>query len=155
MPAANPLRDAIANGRFCYMVEMVASASMAEAKLWEIAAGLAQIPEVVGAGITSYAGGSAGYDPIRVAEGAREQGLNPNVHLTCVNHDPAGIREALDRLIALGMETVFAISGDWPKGAAPETVQFAGDSVQLVETIHEVRAATGWPFHISFACSPS
>ena len=29
MPAANPLRDAIANGRFCYMVELVASASMA------------------------------------------------------------------------------------------------------------------------------
>jgi methylenetetrahydrofolate reductase (NADPH) len=154
MAQANPLREALSSGRFCYMVEMVASASMAEAKLWEIAAGLAQIPEVVGAGITSYAGGSAGHDPIRVAEGAREQGLNPNVHLTCVNHDPAGIREALDRLMALGMENVFAISGDWPKGAAPETVQFAGDSVQLVETIHEVRAANGWPFYISVAVSP-
>jgi 5,10-methylenetetrahydrofolate reductase len=105
----NPLRDALTTGRFCYMVEMVASASMEESKLWEIASGVAQIPEVVGAGITSYAGGSAGHDPIRVAEGAREQGLNPNVHLTCVNHDPAGIRDALDRLMALGMENVFAI----------------------------------------------
>ena len=127
---------------------------MPESKLWEIAAGLAQIPEVVGAGITSYAGGSAGHDPIRVAEGAREQGLNPNVHLTCVNHDPSGIREALDRLIGLGMENVFAITGDWPKGAPPEAVQFAGDSVQLVETIDEVRKARGWPFYISVAVSP-
>ncbi len=154
MASRNPLREALTAGRFCYMVEMVASASMAEAKLWEIAAGLAQIPEVVGAGITSYAGGSAGHDPIRVAAGAREQGLNPNVHLTCVNHDPAGIRDALDRLMALGMENVFAITGDYPKGAAPETVQFAGDSVQLVETIAEVRAAQGWPFYISVAVSP-
>jgi methylenetetrahydrofolate reductase (NADPH) len=154
MAAANPLRDALTSGRFCYMVELVASASMAESKLWEMASSLAQIPEVVGAGITSYAGGSAGHDPIRVAEGAREQGLNPNVHLTCVNHDPLGIRDALDRLIALGMENVFAISGDWPKGALPEAVQFAGDSVQLVETIHEVREARGWPFYISVAVSP-
>jgi methylenetetrahydrofolate reductase (NADPH) len=150
----NPLRDALTTGRFCYMVEMVASASMEESKLWEIASGVAQIPEVVGAGITSYAGGSAGHDPIRVAEGAREQGLNPNVHLTCVNHDPAGIRDALDRLMALGMENVFAISGDWPKGAPPEAVQFACDSVQLVETIAELRAQGKWPFYISAAVSP-
>ncbi len=57
MASANPLREALTTGRFCYMVEMVASASMAEAKLWEIASGIAQIPEVVAAGITSYAGG--------------------------------------------------------------------------------------------------
>jgi len=154
MPAVNPLRDALTSGRFCYMVEMVASASMPEAKLWEIASGLAQIPEVVGAGITSYAGGSAGHDPIRVAEGARDQGLNPNVHLTCVNHDPMGIRDALDKLIGLGIENVFAITGDWPKGAPPEAVQFAGDSVQLVETINEVRHVRGWPFFVSAAVSP-
>jgi methylenetetrahydrofolate reductase (NADPH) len=154
MSAVNPLRDALTSGRFCYMVEMVASASVPESKLWEIASGLAQIPEVVGAGITSYAGGSSGHDPIRVAEGARAQGLNPNVHLTCVNHDPAGIRDALDRLIELGIENVFAITGDWPKGAAPEAVQFAGDSVQLVETIAEQRASGRWPFLISAAVSP-
>ena len=73
MAPPNPLREALSSGRFCYMVELVASASTAEAKLWDIAAGLAQIPEVVGAGITSYAGGSPGHDPIRVAEAAREQ----------------------------------------------------------------------------------
>jgi methylenetetrahydrofolate reductase-like protein len=71
-----------------------------------------------------------------------------------VNHDPLGIRDALERLIALRMENVFAITGDWPKGAAPEAVQFAGDSVQLVETIHEVRETRRWPFYISVAVSP-
>ncbi len=154
MPSVNPLREALTRGRFCYMVEMVASASVAESKLLEIASGLAQIHEIVGAGITSYAGGSAGHDPIRVAEGARERGLNPNVHLTCVNRDPAEVRNALDQLIALGIENVFAITGDWPKGAAADAVQFAADSVQLVETIHEMREARGWPFYISVAVSP-
>jgi methylenetetrahydrofolate reductase (NADPH) len=154
MSTANPLREALAKARFSYLVELVASASTAESKLWEIAAGLAQIPEVVGGGITSYAGGSAGRDPIRVANGARKQGLNPNVHLTCVNRTPAGIRDALEQLIELGMENVFALTGDYPKGAAPETVPFAGDSVQLVQTIHEARVTRGWPFYISVAVSP-
>src|SRR3984885_5153136 len=154
MASANPLRAALTAGRFAYMVEMVASASMAESKLWEIAAGIAQIPEVVGAGITSYAGGSAGHDPIKVAAGAKAQGLTPNVHLTCVNREPADVARALDDLIALDIENVFAISGDYPKGAPLGSVGFACDSVQLVETIAEQRAAGKWPFLISVAVSP-
>ena len=35
MASVNPLREALTTGRFCYMVEMVASASMAEEKLGE------------------------------------------------------------------------------------------------------------------------
>jgi methylenetetrahydrofolate reductase (NADPH) len=154
MASANPLRDALTTGRFCYMLEMVASASTPESKLWEIASSLAQIPEIVGTGITSYAGGSSGHDPIRVAAGARARGLNPNVHLTCVNRDPIDVRNALDDLIALGIENVFALTGDYPKGAALDTVQFAADSVQLVEMIDEMRKARGWPFYISVAVSP-
>jgi methylenetetrahydrofolate reductase (NADH) len=154
MASANPLREGLTAGRFSYMVEMVASASMAESKLWEIAAGIAQIPEVVGAGITSYAGGSAGHDPIKVAAGAKAQGLTPNVHLTCVNREPADVARALDDLISLEIENVFAISGDYPKGAPLGSVGFACDSVQLVETIAEQRAQGKWPFYISVAVSP-
>src|ERR1700722_20844382 len=102
MAAANPLRDALSTGRFCYMVEVVASASMTEEKLGEIAAGIAGIPEVVSAGITSWAGGSAGHDPVRVAAIAKERGLNPNVHLTCVSKTSAEGRKFLDDVIALG-----------------------------------------------------
>src|SRR6202050_3681026 len=154
MAFPNPLRDALATGRFCYMVEMVASASMTEEKLGEIAAGIAEIPEVVGAGTTSWAGGSAGHDPVRVAAIAKERGLNPNVHLTCVSKTPAEVRKFLDDVVALGMENVFAITGDYPKGAPLGTVGYACDSVQLVETIHEMRAERGWPFYISAAVSP-
>src|ERR1700733_5962267 len=154
MAFPNPLRDALATGRFCYMVEMVASASMTEEKLGEIAAGIAAIPEVVGAGITSWAGGSAGHDPVRVAAIAKERGLNPNVHLTCVSKTPAEVRKFLDDVVALGMENVFAITGDYPKGAPLGTVGYACDSVQLVETIHEMRAERGWPFYIFAAVSP-
>jgi methylenetetrahydrofolate reductase (NADPH) len=154
MSSANPLREAIASGQFCYMVEMVASASMTEEKLGEIAAGIAGIPEVVGAGITSWAGGSAGHDPVRVAAIAKERGLNPNVHLTCVSKTPAEVGKFLDDVIALGIENVFAITGDYPKGAPLGSVGYACDSVQLVETIAEQRAAGKWPFLISAAVSP-
>ena len=41
-----------------------------------------------------------------------------------------------------------------PRARRSETVQFACDSVQLVETIAELRAASGWPFYISVAVSP-
>ena len=154
MAAVNPLREALTAGRFSYMVEMVASASMAEEKLGEIAAGIAGIPEVVGAGITSLAGGSAGHDPVRVAAIAKERGLNPNVHLTCVSKSPAEVGKFLEDVIALGIENVFAITGDYPKGAPLGTVGFACDSVQLVETIAELRIARSWPFLISAAVSP-
>jgi methylenetetrahydrofolate reductase (NADPH) len=154
MAIANPLREALTAGRFCYMVEVVASASMTEEKLGEIAAGIAGITEVVGAGITSWAGGSAGHDPVRVAAIAKERGLNPNVHLTCVSKTPAEVGKFLDDVIALGIENVFAITGDYPKGAPLGTVGYACDSVQLVETIAEERAAGKWPFLISAAVSP-
>src|SRR5580704_18555493 len=104
MAQPNPLREAIASGRFCYMVEMVASASMTEEKLGETAGGIAGIPEVVGAGITSWAGGSAGHDPVRVAAIAKERGLNPNVHLTCVSRTPADAGKFLDDMMSLELE---------------------------------------------------
>lgn len=136
------------------MVELVASALTREAKLMHVASELAQIPNVVAGSITSYAGGAMGHDPIRVGTAARARGLVPNIHLTCVNRDPLDVRNALDDLMALGIENVFAITGDYPKGAAPATVEFAADSVQLVEMISEMRAAGGWPFYISVAVSP-
>ena len=72
---------------------------------------------MAGAGITSYAGGSAGHDPVRVAALAKERGLTPNVHLTCVSKTPTDVAKFLDDLIALDIENAFAITGDYPKGA--------------------------------------
>jgi methylenetetrahydrofolate reductase (NADPH) len=153
--AINPVREAITSGQFVHFVELVASATMAEGRVLEIAAQLGEIPGIVAAGITSYAGGSAGHDPIRIAAAAKARGLTPNVHITCVNRTRQDLVNVLEDVNALGIENVFAITGDYPK--VPNATQqpfFAMDSVQLVELISEMREKKGMPFFISAAVSP-
>jgi methylenetetrahydrofolate reductase (NADPH) len=156
-PLANPLAEAIGAGRFCYVVELVASALQREARLLEVASRLARVPDVVAGSITSYAGGAMGHDPIRVGTAARARGLTPNVHVTCVGQDRKGLRKTLEDLHALGIRNVFALTGDWPRarpGSAPlEVPVFDIDSVQLVRLVDELRRA-GRSFHTAVAVSP-
>src|SRR5579863_1290995 len=150
----NPIKEALASGRFSYIVELVASQRTPEAKIFQAGSDLARIPGVVAAGVTSYAGGSAGHDPIRIGTGVRSRGLTPNVHITCVNKDRQEILKSLEDLHALGIENVFAITGDYPQTSNQSSPPlFAMDSVQLVEMIAELRAA-GMPFYTSVAVSP-
>src|SRR6516162_7753415 len=156
MSAPNPIRETLASGKFTYMVELVASRLTREAKVFEAASKLAQIPEVVGASITSYAGGSLGHDPIRVGSAVRARGLTPNIHITCVSHDRLRLKQSLEDLHALGIENVFAISGDYPlqnRDQQGPHQYYDFDSVQLVEAINALRQK-GLPFHISAAVSP-
>jgi len=148
----NPLRAALATGRFCYVVELVASALTREARLLEAASGLARIPAVVAGSVTSYAGGAMGHDPLRVAAAARARGLTPNIHLTCVSQDRSGLRKTLDDMHALSLENVFALTGDYPS-AGDQPPVFDLDSVQLVRLIDEQRRGDT-PFHIAVAVSP-
>lgn len=152
----SPLAEALAAGRFCYVVELVASALTREFKLLEVASRLARVPQLVAASVTSYAGGALGHDPIRVGTAVRARGLTPNIHLTCVGQDRRGLGKTLEDLDALGLHTVFALTGDWPTappgGPAPPTV-FDLDSVQLVRLIAGLREA-GRPFHVAVAVSP-
>src|SRR5712691_4261487 len=99
----NPVRDAITGGKFCYMVELVASQKTPESKLLEIASELAQVPGVVASSITSYAGGSAGHDPIRIGTAVRARGMTPNIHMTCVQRDRLDSHRALEDINALGI----------------------------------------------------
>lgn len=152
----NPLREALATRRFCYVVELVASRLAREARILDVAARLASIPGMVAGSVTSYAGGAPGHDPIRVGTAARARGLTPNIHLTCVSQEREGLRKTLEDLHALGIENVFAMTGDYP--AAPvgqdrPPAVFDLDSVQLVRLIAELRRA-GMPFHIAVAVSP-
>jgi methylenetetrahydrofolate reductase (NADPH) len=155
MMPPNPLREALTAGKFCYVVELVASRLTREARLLEVASELAKVPGVVAGSITSYAGGAMGHDPIRVGTAARARGLVPNIHLTCVNRDRRAARHALEDLHALGIHNVFALTGDYPKTAAPGSPHpdFDLDSVQLVSLIREMREA-GMPFWIAVAVSP-
>jgi methylenetetrahydrofolate reductase (NADPH) len=135
----------------------VASALQREARLLEVASRLARVPDVVAGSITSYAGGAMGHDPLRVGTAARARGLTPNVHLTCVGQDRAGLRKRLEDLHALGITNVFALTGDWPRaragGPAPESPVFDLDSVQLVALVDELRRG-GRPYHVAVAVSP-
>lgn len=153
--SANPLREALTGGRFCYVVELVASRLTREARLLEVASELAKVPGVVAGSITSYAGGAMGHDPIRVGTAARARGLVPNIHLTCVNRDRREAQLALEDLNALGIHNVFALTGDYPKESAPDGPRpdFDLDSVQLVTLIHQMRER-GMPFWIGVAVSP-
>lgn len=162
MPSPNPIREALSAGRFSYIVELVASAKTPEERLHEIGGELAQVPGVIAAGITSYAGGSTGHDPIRIGTGVRAHGLTPNVHLTCVNHSRQELIRMLQDLHTLEIDNVFAITGDYPKAGTADPIKSGDptakvdydlDSVQLVELIQEMRQQ-GLPFHISVAVSP-
>jgi methylenetetrahydrofolate reductase (NADPH) len=155
MPTPNRIREALTGGGFSYVVELVASQLTREAKLLEVATKLAQVPGVIGAGITSYAGGAMGHDPIRVGTAAKARGLTPNIHITCVGKDRLTLRRELEDLAAVGVENVFAVTGDYPKGVDHRLnpVPYDLDSVQLVEFISELRAS-GIPFYTSVAVSP-
>ncbi len=113
------MREALTSGEFCYFVELVASATMREARLLEIASHLARVPGVVAGGITSFAGGALGQNPVRIGAAARARGLSPNIHLTCVSRDRLDLRNTLEDMNALGIENVFAITGDYPKPPPP------------------------------------
>jgi methylenetetrahydrofolate reductase (NADPH) len=150
----SPLREALAAGRFCYVVELVASSLRREAQLFEVASGLARLPEVVAGSVTSYAGGAMGHDPLRVATAARARGLVPNVHLTCVSQDRRSLGKTLEDMHALDLHNVFALTGDYPKtGDREQAAVFDLDSVQLVRLIADLRRG-GMPFHIAVAVSP-
>lgn len=150
MLSPNPLREALVSSRFCYVVEIVASRISREARLLEIASQLARVPGVVAGSVTSYAGGAPGHDAVRVGTAARARGLTPNIHVTCVSKDRQELRRQLEDLHALGIENVFALTGDFPKGSTPV---FDLDSVGLVALIEELRQS-GRPFWISVAVSP-
>ncbi|MGA8223332.1 MAG: methylenetetrahydrofolate reductase C-terminal domain-containing protein [Candidatus Acidiferrales bacterium] len=151
----NSLRESLTSRRFCYVVELVASRLTREARLLEVASELARVPGVVAGSITSYAGGALGHDPIRVGTAARARGLLPNIHLTCATGDRSQSRKTLEDLHALGIENVFAITGDYPKSADSNRAQpgFDLDSVQLTHLISEYRQR-GMPFWIGVAVSP-
>ena len=152
--AFNPVREALSSGQFCHMVELVASRNTREARLLQSASDLANIPEIAGGSVTSYAGGAMGHEPIRVGTAVRARGLTPNIHLTCVNQDRLAIHDLLQDLAAIGIENVFALTGDYPKADGSPPPLFDLDSVHLVEMINQVRRQAGVPFFISVAVSP-
>ncbi len=149
----NQLRQRLARGQFVVMVEITPGRGSRISDHARTAAALTAVPEIAAASITSNAGGHPGEDPIPIARAVADVGLTPNVHLTCVWMDRRGLGRDLDRLQALGLENVFAMTGDWPAEKTRVRPRYDLDSVQLTAVIAERRAA-GFPFHVAVAVSP-
>ena len=102
--------------------------------------------------VTYGAGGSTREGTVEVTAALkREIGCEAMAHLSCVGETTEGLAETLDRIEAAGIENVFALRGDPPRGQA-DFVQpegGLGSAAELAEFISE-----GWDFGIGGTCFP-
>jgi methylenetetrahydrofolate reductase (NADPH) len=102
--------------------------------------------------VTYGAGGSTREGTVEITKRLKgELGLETMAHLSCVGETTAGLGETLDRIAEAGIENVFALRGDPPRGQA-DFVQpegGLGSATELAAFISE-----GWDFTIGGACFP-
>jgi methylenetetrahydrofolate reductase (NADPH) len=102
--------------------------------------------------VTYGAGGSTRDGTVEITRALKDEiGLETMAHLSCVGETREGIAGTLDRIADAGIENVFALRGDPPRGQA-DFVQpegGLGSAAELAEFI-----AGGWDFSIGGACFP-
>ena len=114
--AANPLADALGAGRFCYVVELVASGAPARGQApgggrrgWPACRRSwpgASRATPAAPWVTTRCGSAPPRGPA---------GSPPTCTSPASSQDRAGLRKTLDDLQALGIENVFALTGDYPR----------------------------------------
>jgi len=102
--------------------------------------------------VTYGAGGSTREGTVEITKALRnEVGLETMAHLSCVGETREGLSATLDRIAEAGIENVFALRGDPPRGqedfVQPEGG--LGSAAELAEFVSE-----GWDFTIGGACFP-
>ena len=119
-------------------------------ELVETARALAQLePDFVS--VTYGAGGSTRDGTVEVTRRLKELGLETMAHLSCVGETTEGLAATLDRIEAAGIENVFALRGDPPRGQQ-DFVQPEGGLGSAAELAQFIDA--GWSFSIGGACFP-
>jgi methylenetetrahydrofolate reductase (NADPH) len=102
--------------------------------------------------VTYGAGGSTREGTVELTRALRDDlGFETMAHLSCVGETTEGLAETLDRIAAAGIENVFALRGDPPRGQA-DFVQpegGLGSAAELAEFI-----GGRWDFSIGGACFP-
>jgi methylenetetrahydrofolate reductase (NADH) len=102
--------------------------------------------------VTYGAGGSTREGTVEITRGLKDElGLETMAHLSCVGETTEGLAATLDRIAAAGIENVFALRGDPPRGQ-PDFVQpegGLGSAAELAEFI-----SSRWDFTIGGACFP-
>jgi methylenetetrahydrofolate reductase (NADPH) len=102
--------------------------------------------------VTYGAGGSTREGTVEITKSLKDEvGLQTMAHLSCVGETKEGLSATLDRIAAAGIENVFALRGDPPRGqedfVQPEGG--LGSAAELAAFVSE-----GWDFTIGGACFP-
>src|SRR4051794_37376274 len=102
--------------------------------------------------VTYGAGGSTREGTVEITKALKDEiGLETMAHLSCVGETKEGLSATLDRIAAAGIENVFALRGDPPRGEE-DFVQPEGGLGSAAELAEFVSA--GWDFTIGGACFP-
>ncbi|HEY8082315.1 MAG TPA: methylenetetrahydrofolate reductase [NAD(P)H] [Solirubrobacterales bacterium] len=102
--------------------------------------------------VTYGAGGSTRDGTVEITRALKDEvGLETMAHLSCVGETSEGLAETLDRIAATGIDNVFALRGDPPRGEK-DFVQPAGGLGSAAELSAFI--ASRWDFAIGGACFP-
>jgi methylenetetrahydrofolate reductase (NADH) len=102
--------------------------------------------------VTYGAGGSTRDGTVEITKALKDElGYETMAHLSCVGETTEGLAATLDRIDAAGIENVFALRGDPPRGQA-DFVQPEGGLASAAELAGFI--STGWDFAIGGACFP-
>jgi methylenetetrahydrofolate reductase (NADPH) len=102
--------------------------------------------------VTYGAGGSTRDGTVEITAALRNEiGFETMAHLSCVGETTEGLTQTLDLIEAAGIENVFALRGDPPRGQA-DFVQPEGGLGSAAELAAFISA--GWSFGIGGTCFP-
>jgi len=102
--------------------------------------------------VTYGAGGSTRDGTVEITTALKDEiGFETMAHLSCVGETTEGLAATLDRIEAAGIENVFALRGDPPRGQE-DFVQPEGGLGSAAELAAFISA--GWEFGIGGACFP-
>jgi methylenetetrahydrofolate reductase (NADPH) len=123
----------------------------ATAELYETARALRELePDFVS--VTYGAGGSTRDGTVEITTALKDDlGFETMAHLSCVGETTEGLATTLGRIEAAGIENVFALRGDPPRGQE-DFVQPEGGLGSAADLAAFI--AAGWNFGIGGACFP-
>jgi len=102
--------------------------------------------------VTYGAGGSTREGTVEITRALKDElGFETMAHLSCVGETTEGLGETLDRIAAAGIENVFALRGDPPRGQE-DFVQPEGGLGSAAELAAFI--SSRWDFSIGGACFP-
>src|SRR6186997_528501 len=123
----------------------------ATAELYDTARALRELePDFVS--VTYGAGGSTRDGTVEITTALKSEiGFETMAHLSCVGETTEGLAQTLDRIEAAGIENVFALRGDPPRGQE-DFVQPEGGLGSAAELAAFI--GSRWDFTVGGACFP-